>query len=134
MELVQRFKIREYETLQGFGHGVLLADCALKPLGKRGTSQRWLCPETLGVDGDKAEGLVLRAGDHAPSRGLLSISELSRVEAGFPALPFPFHGGKSPSLYGCSLKWFPMAYSSQANLFSEELLEPSPHPGQLSGE
>ena len=58
MELVQRFKIWEYETLQGFGHGVLFADCALKPLGKRGTSQRWLCPETLGIDRDKAEVAV----------------------------------------------------------------------------
>ena len=33
MKFVQRFKIWEYETFQGFGHGVLLAHCALKPLG-----------------------------------------------------------------------------------------------------
>lgn len=33
MKFVQRFKIREYETFQGFGHGVLFAHCALKPLG-----------------------------------------------------------------------------------------------------
>lgn len=32
MKLVQRFKIREYETFQSFGHGVLFANCALKPL------------------------------------------------------------------------------------------------------
>lgn len=31
MEFVQRFKIWEDETLQGFGHGVLFAHCALKP-------------------------------------------------------------------------------------------------------
>lgn len=39
MKFVQRFKIRENETFQGFGHGVLFAYCALKPLGiKRGHS------------------------------------------------------------------------------------------------
>lgn len=33
MKFVQRFKIREYKTFQGFGHGVVFAHCALKPLG-----------------------------------------------------------------------------------------------------
>lgn len=40
VELVQRFEVRKYETFQSFRHGVLFADCALEPLGKRGTSQR----------------------------------------------------------------------------------------------
>ena len=33
MKFVQRFKIREYETFQAFGHGVLFAHCALKNQG-----------------------------------------------------------------------------------------------------
>lgn len=36
VKLVQRFKIRENETFQGFGHGVVFADRALKPLGIKG--------------------------------------------------------------------------------------------------
>lgn len=56
MELVQRFKIREYETLQGFRHRVLFADGALKPLWKRGTSQRWLCRETTGDSQGQGRG------------------------------------------------------------------------------
>lgn len=31
MKFVQRFKIREYETFQCFGHGLLFAHCALEP-------------------------------------------------------------------------------------------------------
>lgn len=40
MKLVQRFKIRENETFQGFGHGVVFADRALKPLGTKGGQLR----------------------------------------------------------------------------------------------
>lgn len=114
VKLVQRFKVREYETFQGFGHGVVFADCALKPLGTKGNSS----------DVRPQPDECLRA---------LSMWALLGVEAGPPAAP-PHSEGKGVSLFLIALSsGSPRLVQAGADLLDEQLLEPSPHQASSRG-